>query len=152
VLRWRIRQRLGRFADAETDLDAIAGSPFMSTVPDLWPPAAELYLARGRLDDATRWLRRALEGQPNSIELWEQLATACDRAGRSTDAAVARRNQTRARRNTIVLLQRDGRLAAWRRDWPQARALFQQALAQDPSYGPVREDLERVQAAERGGH
>jgi tetratricopeptide (TPR) repeat protein len=152
VLRWRILQRLGRSEEAEPDLDATAASPFMATEPDLWPIAAEVYLARGRIDDAIAWLRRALEGHPNSVELWDRLATVYEQNGRGTDAAVARRNQSRARRNSIVLLQRDGRMAAWRGEWPQARAYFQQALAQDPSYGPVREDLARAEAAERSGH
>jgi spermidine synthase len=151
VLRWRILQRLGRLDDAAADLEAIATSPFMQTEPDLWPAAAELHLARGQVDEATRWLRRALEGQPNSAELWAQLIAAYDRAGRSTEAAAARRNQARAARNRVILLQRDGRLAAWRGEWQQARNFFQQALAQDPTYRPVQADLERLQAAERAG-
>jgi predicted Zn-dependent protease len=151
VLRWRILQRLGRLPEAEVDLDATAKSPFLETEPDLWMSAVEVYFARGRIDDGIRWLRRVLEGRPFWPEGWELLAAAYDRTGHADDAALARRNVPRARRNSVVLLQRDARLAAWRQDWRLAGELLRQAAAQDPTYGPVQSDLERVRVAERGG-
>ena len=151
ALRWRILQRLGRLPEAEADLDVIATSPLMETEPDLWQPAAELYLARGRVDDGTEWLRRVLEGRPTWVEGWEQLAASYERIGHRDEAARARRNAALARRNGVMLLQRDARLAAWRRDWKQARQLLEQAVREEPTYVPVRQDLERVGAAERDG-
>ena len=149
ALRWRILQRLGRLAEAEADLDAIAISPLMETEPDLWQPAAELYIARGRIDDGTEWLRRVLEGRPTWVEGWELLAVSYERIGHRDEAARARRNAGLARRNGVMLLERDARLAAWRRDWKQARELLEQAAREDPAYFPVHQDLERVRAAER---
>src|SRR5262249_28373890 len=81
----------------------------------------------------------------------ETLAAAYERVGRQDDAARARRDGTRARRNAVIATQREARLAMWRREWPRARELLEQAVAADPGYGPVRDDLERVRTATGDG-
>ena len=123
----------------------------MQAQTTLWLPAAELYLAGGRLEDGIAWLRRLLRERLLWAEGWDLLANACERAGRAEEAAEARRNVLQARRDQVLVLQRDARLAAARHDWAQAVALAQQALSKDPSYEPVVRDVERFRAAQRGG-
>jgi hypothetical protein len=85
------------------------------------------------------------------VEGWELLAASYERIGHRDEAARARRNAGLARRNGVMLMQRDARLAAWRRDWKQAREVLERAVREDPAYLPARQDLERVRAAERDG-
>jgi tetratricopeptide (TPR) repeat protein len=141
ALRWQSLYRLGRVEEAEAALDAMADSPYMAFQPALWPDAAEVWLARGRLDDGIRALKHRLDAERNWAEGWTKLAEAYARAGRSEDAERARRNVATARRNRLLLTHREARMAEWRGDRQKAIALLERAAAEDPTYAPAREDL-----------
>jgi len=152
ALRWQVLRRLGRLDEAAAQLDAVARAPYVQAQPALWPAAADLYFAAGRLDDGIAWLRRILRRSPLWAEGWELLANACERAGRADEAEQARRNTRQARRDQVLLLQRDARLAAGRNDWARAVDLAQQAISKDQSYERAVRDLARFRASQRGSH
>jgi spermidine synthase/tetratricopeptide (TPR) repeat protein len=141
ALRWQSLYRLGRLEEAEAELDAMAGSSWMAFQPLLWRDAADVWLARGRLDRGIAALQRRLDADRNWADGWTKLAEAYDRAGRPADAERARRNVATARRNRLLLVQREARMAAWRGDKQKAITLLERAAAEDPTYAPVREDL-----------
>lgn len=151
VLRWQVLRRLGRLEEATESLDTAIRLPYFQLQPALWFAAADVYLAAGRPSDAAEWLRRVLRGRPLWVEGWDALATACERAGRTADAARAHRNAAQAARDQVLFLQREARLAAARQDWGRAVELAQQAAAKDPRYEPVARDLERFRAAASDG-
>ena len=152
TLRWQVLRRLGQLDEAAAQLDAVAGLPYVQAQPALWLGAADVYFAVGRLEDGIAWLRRVLRGRPLWAEGWELLANACERAGRAEEAGQARRNASQARRDQVLLLQRDARLAAARHDWARAVDLARQAIAKDASYEPVVRDLERFREGQRRGY
>jgi tetratricopeptide (TPR) repeat protein len=141
ALRWQSLYRLGRLEEAEAELDAMAGSPYMAFQPLLWRDAADVWLARGRFEHGIGALQRRLDADRNWADGWTKLAEAYDRAGRPADAERARRNVATAKRNRLLLVQREARMAAWRGDKQKAISLLEHAAAEDPSYAPVREDL-----------
>ena len=152
TLRWQVLRRLGQLDEAAAQLDAVAGLPYVQAQPALWLGAADVYFAVGRLEDGIAWLRRVLRGRPLWAEGWELLANASERAGRAEEAGQARRNASQARRDQVLLLQRDARLAAARHDWARAVDLARQAIAKDASYEPVVRDLERFREGQRRGY
>jgi spermidine synthase len=144
ALRWTLLHALGRDRDAEAILDTMAASPYLAADTSFWRPAAEVYFARGRLDDGIRYLRGALQANRTWVDGWVALARAYGRAGRAEESTRAARNAERARQNQAILAQREARLAAWRGDPKRAVAILEDARLRYPTYAPLAADLERL--------
>jgi tetratricopeptide (TPR) repeat protein len=144
-------------AALEAFLQASAGQ---SGSPDLSPPdaakrLAEIHLLAGRLDEALRWLKTALDlGAEGEVaaRIHHRMAVLHDRGDRPEEAV---RSFLEAAREDLepVLQARAERLCRagdlylrklGRRD--QARACFERSIAQHPSHRPTLDGLEALVA------
>ena len=144
ALRFEALLGLGRHEEAWLEAERLLPSPYAVRNLELKAKAAQAALQSGRHQQAAQLLREYLEWYPDSPQEWEALATAHERAGNSSGAALARRNAAQAKRNVVLLLHQQARRLALVGDRDGAGKRLRTVLLFDPSYAPAREDLHRL--------
>jgi spermidine synthase len=109
--------------------------------PAVEQTAAEIYLARGRLQDGARVLQGVLERQPENPANWLLLADAFGQLGLGDAAARAQRNAEVAELNLVRLLHREARRLLWEGQTAPASQILNHIASAHPDYEPARRDL-----------
>ena len=145
VLRGRALLAAGRYAEASDVLRGLAATELARSDPSILAYAIRAEDARGADARQSSLLEATLrERLPGWHEGWVLLAEQYDAAGRTDDAARARRNADVVVRNRAAQLRHDGLAALWSGDRDAAIEAFAAALRVDPDDALAEQELDRL--------
>ena len=126
-----------RPAEARAIVARLEQTEYWDATHPLWFLGARAELESGDLAGAIPRLERYLEAEPAATEGWQLLETAYLAAGRSADAARARRNQAMVFYLSALGAEQQG-------DLPRAKEAFQRVLALEPDHARAKEAMQRL--------
>ena len=145
ALRMRALAKLGRYAEAQKDADALLATTFGEADPHVLREAPEVTLRNGQTKRAIELLEFVLRDRdPSWTRGWMLLAYAYAQQGDEKNAARAKENEEITKRNRAMLYHRMARSALWMGRPGDAADLLVTALNVDPRYEAARVELLRL--------
>ena len=145
LLRGRALLALGRPADARAELEPMLGSEYAFFEPSVLAYAIRASVSADDRAASVALLESTLNDRmPNWYEGWILLGDEYERAGRSDDAARARRNADTIVKNRAAQFRHDALAAQWNGDQDEAISNFVSAIKLDPDDHQSEQDLQRI--------